>query len=843
MAPSESDLGLVEQFARLAPLSMKEREVHFARLRSAVPAIVDELRELLDHHDQAAGFLEDSPERMAPGPPPARPHSIGGFRILDELGWGGMGVVYLAEQERPRRTVALKVLRWDRYAPLAVKRFEREAEILGRLQHDNLARIYAAGVDSIAGVDVPWFAMERIEGVPIDRACVGWTWERVVETLADVADGIQVAHAAGIIHRDLKASNVLVTSEGRAVVLDFGIAAITGTDRSTLLTFSGQIVGTLATMSPEQAEGRVELVDERSDVYALGVMLFELLVGHSPIDLSGLDPASAIARISRTAPRRLRRVRPDLPRDLEVLASAALAKDPELRPRTAGEFADDLRRTVARLPVRARRATGFHRLQSLVRRNRGLFAGLVATFVLLSIALGVTLGSLGKVSALNRSIDHNAALDRARVLEEQARSLWPADPSRLGDLDAWLDEADRLAQRLQPQLSTTRWRDRPVGEFPPRDREPEEVATDLFDPAREHGGYYDVLNRRGHAAARDAATVGALGEEWMATIERIAQAPTYGGLVIEPQPGLIPLGPDPHSGLEEFAVWGRAGEIPERAGPDDRIQCTSQTTVVLVLVPGGSFWFGRQAQDPDGPNYDPEALPHEWLGDRSHLTLAPFLISKFETTQGQFERVMGFNTSYWRPGEGHLDYVVTARHPVETVRHGEAVLFGKHIGLDLPTEAQFEFANRAGTDTIYWFGDRLEAGRDLVVDTSLSGPVDFVDGDHTGHWPVLSLHAPVGIYAANAFGLHDTVGNVGEWCREEYWGYRERGEFNPATGEYRHPDPEDTYGPHYPVRHKGQARSAGRSGARNEMFGLETNRDLGFRTVRALSGAWQVGDR
>ena len=300
------------------------------------------------------------------------------YRVLRRLGSGGMGVVFEAEQRSPRRTVALKVLRPGRRGSAALKRFEREAELLGRLDHPGVARVYEAGTYADAGGPRPFLAMELVEGRTLRDYLAGEQppTEARLALFAAVCDAVQHAHQRGVVHRDLKPSNVLVGPGGRPKVVDFGIARATDIDvrRATLATEAGQLVGTLAYMSPEQAAGDPGAVDTRADVYALGALLHEMLAGRPPRDLEGLSVPAALRAIREEEPPRLGRLRPALRGDLEAIAARALARDPAARYASASDLAADVRRFLAHEPVSARAPGIGRQLALLARRHRAATA-------------------------------------------------------------------------------------------------------------------------------------------------------------------------------------------------------------------------------------------------------------------------------------------------------------------------------------------------------------------------------------------------------------------------------------------------------------------------------------
>lgn len=345
-----------------------------------------------------------------------QPFELGKYRVLGLIGQGGMGAVYLAEQQNPHRTVALKVIRAGLATPAVLRRFEQEAEALGRLQHPGIAQIYEAGAaESVEGPQ-PFFAMELVHGRPL----TAYASEQALNTrdrlrlIARVCDAVQHAHQRGIIHRDLKPANILVDETGQPKILDFGVARITDSDaQATRQTDVGQLIGTLAYMSPEQVLADPLEIDTRTDVYALGLMLFELLAGSLPYRVERARLHEAITAIREEEPRSLSSVDRIYRGDIETIVAKAIEKDKNRRYSSAADLAADIRRYLNDEPIIARPATTAYQLRKFARRHRAIVGGVVAVFVVL--IAGVLVSTWQAVRA-------RRAEQTARQAEAQARS-------------------------------------------------------------------------------------------------------------------------------------------------------------------------------------------------------------------------------------------------------------------------------------------------------------------------------------------------------------------------------------------------------------------------------------
>ncbi len=338
----------------------------------------------------------------SPGEDPNVGKQIASYRITRAIASGGMGTVYEATQESPRRRVALKILHPSLGSNEVLARFRREAEILGSLAHPGIAQIFEAGSAELGGRAVPFISMELIDGEPITEHVLRNSLDRreIVKLVAEVADAVAFANQRGVVHRDLKPSNVLVDDEGHPKVVDFGVAHTGGVDGrlETLQTSPGALLGTLTHMSPEQVSSGRTAVDQRTDVHALGILLFELLTGTLPYDVVGRPLPDALRTIADADPARLVSVDAGLGGDLDAIASKALEKQPGRRYETAAAMAADLRRHLRHEPVVARPPSTVDRLVKLSRRHRLLVGSVAAVTLSLAIGLFATLRAAGEAS-------------------------------------------------------------------------------------------------------------------------------------------------------------------------------------------------------------------------------------------------------------------------------------------------------------------------------------------------------------------------------------------------------------------------------------------------------------
>lgn len=722
---------------------------------------------------------------------------LGNYRIVRRLGRGGQGEVWLGEDTRLGRQVAIKVLRGLAITTAdALRRFRREAEVASRLDHPGICPVYDIGTEH----DVPYLVMRFVDGRSLGEAIAEAASARRLATSAHLdwaaavverlAHAIQAAHAAGVLHRDLKPANVMLTRDGQPVLLDFGLAGLI--ESEAMFTRTDELHGTPAYIAPELLASTAAKANAGTDVYGLGLLLYECLAGQRPFDAPTRDGLYRQILTGAAVPVRQRNAA--VPRDLAVIQQTAMQLEATRRYASATAVAEDLRRFRARQPILARRAGVALRLRRWFQRSPALA---MAVFVLIAtLVTGLTI-SLTLWQRADREHARAAGLltewqrlaDRRRLDQLRAEaddSLWPAVPARVEAMDAWLRRADDLVARLPAHRRTlqelpqaggrddapvfaddeTAWR---YGQLRELVHQLEEFARD--DPFATTVA--SVRQRRALALELHERTIASQTDAWAAVAARVREGGRHAGIALSPQLGLVPLGPDPDSGLEEFALVA-SGDVPAR-GTDGRLVRGERTALVFVLLPGATAWIGSQDQAPSLPNYDPLSRLVERPVHR--VEIRAFLLSKFEMTQGQWLRVTGVNPSTAKPGDRQRGHIVDLCHPVESVNWDECRSVLRQLGLVLPTEAQWEHACRCGRGSPWSTGETVAslAGHANIGDEASRGsyPSDwmFEPGFDDGH----AGHAPVGSLLANCFGLHDMHGNVREWCADRMGRYRSAG--------------------------------------------------------------------
>ncbi|MCH2141599.1 MAG: serine/threonine protein kinase [Phycisphaerales bacterium] len=390
------------------------------------------------------------------------PKQIGQYNIIGVIGSGGMGAVYEATQERPRRRVALKVVKSGRASPAAMKRFQFEVEALAKLRHPGIAQIYEAGTWVDGGHEQPFFAMEYIPGA---RSLTKYADDLDLDTkgrlhlFQRICEAVHHGHQKGIIHRDLKPDNILVDRDGNPKIIDFGVARATDADMAitTLQTTAGQIIGTLQYMSPEQCLGDPALVDTRADVYSLGVILYELLCHELPYDVQRQAMLEAVRIIREDAPKRPSTVTRLIRGDLETISLKALEKQPNRRYDSAIALGRDISRYLDQDPIEARPPSILYQVSMFIRKHR--VTALSAATVVVAITLGLIATSILWTRAADLNVQLQAANvevsaqrdlaeDRLQVAKDLYRSQLKDTFYAVRDLDGAIEEKLRIASSV-----------------------------------------------------------------------------------------------------------------------------------------------------------------------------------------------------------------------------------------------------------------------------------------------------------------------------------------------------------------------------------------------------------
>ena len=753
------------------------------------------LRDLLE-----ALLAHGEPPGSIPAKPPAalqQPLRIGQYSVLSVLGEGGMGTVYAAEQRSPvHRRVAIKVIQQGMSTKAVLARFEQERQALALMNSDHIARVYEAGATEQGQ---PYFVMEYVQGLPINRYSVEHKLDigARIALFLQVCEGVQHAHHKGVIHRDLKPANVLISVQGdRAVpkIIDFGLARVTDRrlDSPSLYTQHGAMLGTPEYMSPEQADSNALDVDTRTDIYSLGVLLYELLAGALPFDPTELRslPAEEMRRRIReqVPPRPSHRAGGDrsggisaaeVRGDLDWITMKALEKDRTRRYATAHEIASDLRRYLEHEPVLAGPPSFLYRAKKLVRKYRTQTTILAVIGALVALGVGSLAVSWRRADRFLSELDALSFVVRLDDLKRSGRDeLWPLEPATRPKIEEWLANArgllegaaqvDAVLAHLEQRV-TSGSSDRFAVL---RDKYLEKA---LLSWKADLEAFRVVVEGVKVAAARipdlDRQTIGDdwARAKWTAAIESIASTERYGSLRITPQSGLIPVSADAETGLWYFSHAASGQPMWE----DGRLVRDSRCGILLVLLPGGRVTIGAS-------NSDRYAFPHE--GPAVTVDLEPFFIGVTEITQSQWVRLAedGRNPSHYNAEKSNLP---KTRHPellpVESIGWELAQRTLWHHGLTLPTEAQWEYACRAGTSGTWWFGDderELDATVERAVAANLANGLDIRKGlelpptfsDGTSGADRFPLHAEVALTRPNGFGLYDMIGNVWEWTLDPF---------------------------------------------------------------------------
>lgn len=433
-----------QALGNLLELPKAEREASLEQIGRTNPHLRARLASVLALGESRSGELLTPPESGLAPPvtdlenDPLIGASFDGYTLIALVGAGGSGRVYEARQSSPSRRVALKVLQGSLVSTAQVKRFREEAQVLAGLQHSGICGLIASGNALIHGQSLPYLVMEFVEGTPLTQAVMGLSLVDKLSLMIKVCEAVEYAHRKGIIHRDLKPANVLVElpaeSPPRPRVVDFGLAKLIADDQRTLTRDASTIIGTIHYMSPERLviNGSHAVPDTRWDVYALGVMLFEILAARRPFD-GDSDSASVAAILRANESPLLSSVLPNIHSDINLIVANAMARDINQRYASVASLADDLRAHLALRPISAHPPSLTYRLTKFVRRERGLSFGVGMAL------LAIIAGTIGTVTGLRRAMhsrnEARAALDVSRINEYIAKIQ--SASAHFRNSDAW----------------------------------------------------------------------------------------------------------------------------------------------------------------------------------------------------------------------------------------------------------------------------------------------------------------------------------------------------------------------------------------------------------------------
>lgn len=767
------------------------------------------------------------------------------YKVIGVLGYGGMSVVLEGIDEEINRPVAIKVLllRSDSLDERCsgTLRFIKEANIASRLEHPGIPSVYDIGVDPEGQ---PFFTMPLVKGRTLNEVITQahsesqtpWKDSQLLQTIVTLCRIIDYAHTEGIIHRDLKPANIMVGQFGEIYVMDWGlakdvnsklidppstyssIAKIEDSKESTELTLEGEVLGTPAYLSPEQATGNLDHIDKRSDVYSIGAILYHLLTSSPPYLNEGESstPKELINSVLKSAPQSILSINPKIPVELSLICNQAMSRSVDARYSSARELGEDLQAFLDNRVVQAYRTGTWAKLSKWMNRNK-----VVASFALIIVVLLIT-GSYYISSIKSYSDNRVSWVEDIEGLESierdfiQARKSYNAsdtyDLSRkfteiksrlqkhkksLSDLikkgtlidqeqeivntylPAWpiyleysggqklrkvfLNSRREFSKRLSPLIFKTRLNS--LNELVLEEKAKKDFAYKLLTSV-DHYEFKSKSDQQAHnllarlimsaelmslekpilgkgtlIERRIQAVNQSLNADWSPSIQI---AKTTLNIKLSPQLGLYPLGPDPESGLLEFAHL-ESGEKPERNHAGKLIR-TPKTAIVFVLLP------------PRPPK-------------RTKYTPIPFFISKYEMTQANWLYLTGNNPSQLRAKIQHNAETIGLDHPIEGISFIEANSLLRSIGLRLPALNEWMYAAKGRSITKWSTGNSKDSLKGFVnlrdktawEENGKTGSIveEYEEWLEDGH----SIHSPVGSYKPNPFGLHDIHGNVWEFTR------------------------------------------------------------------------------
>ena len=734
-------------------------------------------------------------------------HVVGG-----SIAVGGMGEVLRVSDQDLGRELAMKIPRRDHASPDSARRmnvlarFLEEAQVTGQLHHPSIVPVHELSLDADGH---PYFTMPLVRGWDFGEI-IGfvhagereWTLARALGIVLKVCEALAYAHARGVIHRDIKPANIRVGRFGETYLMDWGLARVLGhkdsrdlrvrgedsarstavrTERSRLkseepdsplVTMDGDVVGTPYYMSPEQARGDIELVGPRSDVYSLGALLYHLLAGRAPYaPAQGTLSQRAIwSLVLDGPPKPLGETAPQVPEELADICRKAMERDSARRYADARALALDIEAYLDRRPVQAHSPSVTYAMRLVFERNR-------KPILVAAAACALIVGVWGW--QWSRTLDARAA-ERATQqlvndgllafgLQSEVEDLYPAIPRMLPRIDRWLQAAGELEGRRSAFQ---------------RELQGGGVSEEKNAALIEHLSQLDRLQdsrasidaRRAIAAELEQLSLIAHAQRWREVSADTATAGAFGATGIAPQVGLVPLWKN-RRGLWEF--WHVNSGLRPVGESEATLDPRPEDGIVLVLLPGVTVEVGSPIDEPGRGVNAPETL--------HTAALAPYFIGKHEVTQAQWSRLMGGNPSRYRP-ENRVQGQFTLLNPVESVSWNEAREFCSRLDLRLPGESEWEHACRAESIQAYYWGSSF-AGleeHENILDLAAGPNAPLPPAPWDDGYP---RHAPIARFAPNGFGLFDMLGNVSEWCQDEY--YRD-----PVAG----PSPEGDESPGMPLR-------------------------------------------
>ncbi|MBI5724988.1 MAG: SUMF1/EgtB/PvdO family nonheme iron enzyme [Planctomycetes bacterium] len=625
---------------------------------------------------------------------------VDGYEIKGRIGDGGMGTVWRAIQLSTKREVALKFLQERKlHSTKAQIRFEREVQLCARLEHPNIARIYDSGLSK----GVYYYALELIHGESLDdyAAMTGLNQKQILELMAKVCGAVQYAHAHGVIHRDLKPSNILVSEDGQPHVLDFGLAkSLLEDDKDLTISKEGDIAGTPAFMAPEQAAGHAGEITAKTDVYALGIILYKLALKHHPHDLTG-PHYEVIRRIAEEEVVNPRDIDKKIDPELSAILLKSLAHNPDDRYVTAGEMGKDLACFLSGEPLLAQELTATYMIRRKFRKHRGkilMLAGVAAAFI-----AGIVITAI----SLQQPSDPAAVSGRDSATDQpQPRTIATKTPPVVVVTPA--------SQGSTPSIAKTDTQPAPITKITSPETQPVFVNTTV--------DWTKIVFEKNMESSR----------------------------IPEPQLRFSPAAEVPQQNTNTSP--GRTATEPAAIKPvDDRIltlDLGNNVSMKLAPIPSGKFIMG--SPDNEKGRIHNEGPQHEVVISK------PFFMGVYSVTQGQWKAVM--NSEPWKDSK----YLKEGADYAVIVVWDSAAEFCRKLSqktgktVRLPTEAEREYACRAGSQTRFYFGD----------DESVLGEYAWFSGNAIADERVHK----VGQKKPNAWGLYDMLGNAPEWCLD---GFRE----------------------------------------------------------------------